>query len=179
MQSWKFFHHFIAECFNVSYLWILLFPIFCSLQEDRSLYRMTSYLFDVLNAEQWNVFVFLEFFKLINNVQKSRMSLLQFSLHFAHILHIVVSIILSLSWLLHFLVYWFFQLLKMNDFSFFSDFRHFFGLQLISFNIRQYWEFDSKPFSKISTYDYLLQLSSGLGNNWNDFLHLNILLLLM
>ena len=27
---------------------------------------------------------------------------------------------------------------KLNDFGFFLDFRHFFGLQLISFNIRQY-----------------------------------------
>ena len=50
------------------------FSFFCSLQEDRSLYRMTSYLFYVLNAEQRNVFIFLEFVKLIFNFQKSKMS---------------------------------------------------------------------------------------------------------
>ena len=31
---------------------------------------------------------------------------------------------------------------------FFLDFRHFFGLQTFSINIRQYWEFDSKLFLK-------------------------------
>ena len=55
--------------FRIYEFWFFLF--FCSLQEDRSLYRMTSYLFYVLNAEQWNVFVFLEFFKLNFNFQKS------------------------------------------------------------------------------------------------------------
>ena len=75
------------------------------------------------------------------------MFLLRFSLYCAHILYFLVSIVLSLSWHLHlFSVYWFFQLLKMNDFNFFLDFRHFFGLHLISFNMRQYWQFDSKTF---------------------------------
>ena len=90
-------------------------------------------------------------FSWIFNFQKSRVFLLRCSLHCAHILHILVSIIPGLSWHLHFFsVYWFFQLLKMNDFNFFLDFRHFFGFQLMSFNIRQYWEFDSKPSPKLS-----------------------------
>ena len=36
---------------------------------------------------------------------------------------------------------------KFNDFSFFLDF-HLFGLQLISFNIRQYGEFAGKSYPK-------------------------------
>ena len=123
---------------------------FCFLQEERYLYRMTSYPFYVLNAEQWNVFIFLEIFKLIFNFQKSRMFfLLRCCLDCTRILHIRVSIILALAWHLHLCsVYWFCQLLKMNDFSFFLDFRQFFGLRLISFNIRQDWKFDSKLFPK-------------------------------
>ena len=126
------------------------FLFFCSLQKDRSFNRMSVYLFYVSNAEQW-IFclfflIFFIDFKLIQTKIKN-VFLLTCSLHCAHILHILVSIILAFSWNLHlFLVYWFFQLLKMNDFSFFLGFRHFFGVQLISFNIRQYWEFDSKPF---------------------------------
>ena len=79
------------------------FLFFCSLQEDTSLYRMISYLFNVLNGEQLNVFVFLKFLKLIFNFQKSLMSfLLRCSLHCAHILYILVTIIFFLSWHLHF-----------------------------------------------------------------------------
>ena len=46
--------------------------------------------------------------------------------------------------------------------AFFLDFRHFFGLQLISFNIRQYWEFDSNLFPKFpimtNYYSFFLSL---------------------
>ena len=98
----------------------------------------------MLNNEMYSFFLN---FLLIFNFQKSRFFLLRCSLHCVHILPILVSIILSLSWHLHlFSVYWFFQLLKLNDFNFFLGFRHFFGLHLTSLNIRQYWEFDSKPF---------------------------------
>ena len=46
-------------------------------------------------------------------------------------------------------LFWFFQLLKNWVSSFFLDFCHFFGLQLIWFNIKQYWEFASKLFPEV------------------------------
>ena len=159
------------------------FLFFCYLQEYRSLYRMTSYLFYVLNAEQWNVFVFLELiFRFLNwflNFKNQEclfltvfLTLCPYSSHSGYYHSIFV---LAPTLIFGILI---FSVVKMNDFSFFLDFRHFFGLQLISFNIRQYLEFDSKFFSKNSTYDYLLQLSSGLDIILNDFFPLNILLLM-
>ena len=68
---------------------------------------------------------------------------------------------------------------KWNVFNFFLDFRHFFGLQLVSFNIRQYWEFTRKVFSKISTYYHLLQFFPASVLFLDDFLPLNFILLLV
>ena len=101
----------------------------------------------MLNGEMYSFFLIFYF-----GFQKSRMCLLRCSLHCAHILNSLVTIILALFWHLHlFSVYCFFSVVKkLNDFRFFLDFRHFFGLQLISFNIRQYWEFASKSFPKFT-----------------------------
>ena len=98
----------------------------------------------MLNNEMYSFFLnFLNWVYIFNN-----QVFLRCFLHCAHTLHILVSIILVLSWHLHFIsVYWFFSF-KNWIISAFSYFRHFFGLQLISFNMRQYWEFDYKLFPK-------------------------------
>ena len=67
-----FYERSFAKSFNVLYVWILLF---CSDQVEGSLSWMTRCFFQVADAEQWNVFVFLDFFILILNFQRSRFSL--------------------------------------------------------------------------------------------------------
>ena len=97
--------------FRMFHIWFFLF--FCSLQEDRSLYWTTSYLFYVSNAEQWNVFVFLEFCFYFWLSKIKNVFLLRCSSYCVHVLIILVSIILVLpgSFLWH-IYFWLFQLLK-------------------------------------------------------------------
>ena len=112
--------------FSVKYLMFRMFDIwfflfFCSLQENRSLYWTTSYLFYVSNAEQWNVFVFLEFFFYFWFSKIKNVFLLRCSSYCVHVLIILVSIILVLSWQL-FMAYLFSVVSvveKLNDFSIF------------------------------------------------------------
>ena len=68
---------------------------------------------------------------------------------------------------------------KLNDFSNFIDFRHFFVLQLISINIVQYWEFAREPFPKLLLITVSCKFLPGLVLFSIDFLPLNIILLLM
>ena len=70
-----------------------------------------------------------------------------------------------------------FSVKKLNDFGL-LDFRHFFGLQLISSNIKQYWEFASQHFPKLSLITIFCNFLPALELFWNDFLPLNIILLL-
>ena len=71
MQSLKFFDHFFCKIFQC-FVCLNCFSLsFCSHLENRSLYRVTDCLFQVSNAEQLNVFVFLDFFILILNFQNS------------------------------------------------------------------------------------------------------------
>ena len=124
---------------------------------------MTRCLFYVSNAEQGNVFVFLGLLNLIFNFQKLRISLsvtvflklCPYSLH-CSLYH--SSFVLAPT--LIFVILIFPVVKKLNVFSIFLDFRHFFGMQLISFNIKQYWEFARKPFPKflfINIHSNLLQ----------------------
>ena len=113
--------------FRMSDIWFFLF--FCSLQEDRSLYWTTSYLFYVsmLNNEMYSFFLNLIFQKLKLSKIKN-LFLLRCSSYCVHVLIILVSIILVLSWQL-FMAHLFLVVSvvkKLNDFSIFLDFRHFF-----------------------------------------------------
>ena len=101
--------------------------------------------------------------------------LLQSSLLCGHILYILVyhyTFVLTLTFI-------FVRLIlsvdkKLNDFNLrffqlFQDFRHFFGLQLLSFNIRQYCDFFWIAFFEIFTGNFLLQFSSDPGIVFKQF----------
>ena len=66
---------------------------------------------------------------------------------------------------------------KLNGFSFLLDFCHFFGLQFVSFNIRQYCEFASKPFSKFPLISIFCMFFSALVLFLSNFLPSNFILL--
>ena len=140
------------------------FFFFSSVHEDGCLSQMTHCLFYVSNAEKWNVFVFLFF--------------LIWFLTFKNQELVFVTVFLTLcslcshSSLYHFsfdlaptfilLILIFSVIKKLNDFGFFLDFRYFFGLQLILFNIRQYWQFARVPFPECPIITFIL-IFSGLG----------------
>ena len=93
------------------------------------------------NSSDISRFMFLDFFNWVFNFQLSRIGL------FGTVLRTLCSYS-SLNSLYHssfvlapafvFVILIFSLVKKLNDFSFFLDFRHCSGLQLISFNIRQY-----------------------------------------
>ena len=128
-----------------------------------------------LNNEIYSFFlIFSIWFSTFKN--QELIFLLRCSLHYVHFRHILVCIIFALSWyLLLFPLYWFFQLKNWMT----SEFRNFFGLQLISFNIRQYWEFARKPFPKFSLISVYCHFASGLIIFKRFFLSLIIILFLM
>ena len=108
--------------------------------------------FHASNVEQGNVFVFLDFLDLIFNFQKSRRSLFCYGVPY------IVSIFFTFQFVssqlcpgtyFHIRYIDFSVVEKLNDFSLFFDFRHFFVLQLISFKIRQYREFAKEPFQEL------------------------------
>ena len=68
---------------------------------------------------------------------------------------------------------------KLNDLSFFLDFRHFFGLQMISFNIRQSWEFARKSFPRLTRITIYCNFLEALVLFLYGFLLLIIILLLV
>ena len=138
------------------------FCIFCAVQEGGSLSQMTRCLFYVSDAEQWNIFVFLVFFNIDltfkNQECLSVTVFLKLSPYSSHSRLYLSSFFLAPTFIFVILI---FSVIKLNDFSF-LHFHHFFGLQLISFNIRQYWEFVRKSFPKFPSW-FLLQFSSCLG----------------
>ena len=119
------------------------------------------------------------FFNLIFNFQKSRLSFVTVFLtlclysshyclyHFSFVMAPTNIFVLLLSFSVS---------RKLHDFSFLLGFRHFFGLQLVSFNMWQYWEFARKPSLKfpLSIFRYFLP---ALLLFLNDSLHLNFILL--
>ena len=152
MQSEKFFWPLFCKRFQC-------FVLLNSLQEYGPLSRMTRCLFYVSKAEKRNVFFLIFLIWLLTYKCQEIVFLLRFWLHFVHSLRVLVCIILDFCQQLHlFSLFWLFQLLKNWVISvFFLDFRRFCGFQLSSFNMRQYWNFASKLFKKISTYYYFFE----------------------
>ena len=157
------------------------FFLFYSFQQVGFLSRMTRCLFYVSNADQWNVLVFLDFLNLIFNFQKSRiglfvtvfLTLCPYSLH-SRLYH--SSFVLAPTFIFVILI---FSVVKiLNEFSFFLDLG-FFGLQLIELKIRQYWEFARKSFPTFLLITIHCNFLPVLVLFLDDFLPLNIILLLL
>ena len=117
------------------------------------------------NSSDSSRFMFLDFFNWIFNFQISRIGLFGTVLltvcsysSFSSLYHF--SFVLAPAFVIVILI--FSVVKKLNYFSFFLDFRHFFGLQLISFNRRLLLRVCWKAVSIISTYYYLLKFF-GLG----------------
>ena len=128
---------------------------FCPVQEDGSLSRLSRCLFYVSNAEQWNkcvrFFSFSIWFLTFKNQELVFVTaFLTLCPHSSHSSLYYSRFVLAPTLVLAILIFSVVE--KLNDFCFFLDFRHFFGLQLISFKIRQYWEFARKPFRNFALY---------------------------
>ena len=117
------------------------------------------------------------FFKLLTFKNPDLVFLLRCSLHCVLAFHILICIFLALSWHLH-LYSFFFQFLENWMISaFFLDFCHFFDLQLVSFNIDQYWEFARKSFPKLPLISIFCNFLAALVLFLNDFFPLIFFLL--